>query len=58
VNGIHGIVRVFNDDNVTVYFLQINESHNIYPKLFTNYDVKSKFAVASREQIPLVLGMI
>ena len=33
VNGIHGLVRVFNDDNVTVYFLQINESHNVYPKL-------------------------
>ena len=56
VNGIQGIVRALNDDNVTVYFPQINESHNIYPKLFTKYDVKSKSVVASREQIPLVLG--
>jgi len=29
---------------------------NIYPKLFTKYDVKSNSVVASREQIPLVLG--
>ena len=29
MNGIQGIVRAFNDDNVTVYFSQINESQYI-----------------------------
>lgn len=56
VNGLQGIVRALNDDSVTVFFPQVNESHNIQRRKFTKYDMKSKLIVAEREQFPLVLG--
>lgn len=56
VNGLHGIVKSYDDNSIGVHFPDIKETHTLKRHKFTVYSPHNRCNVAEKEQFPLTLG--
>ena len=56
MNGLRGVVTAFTDDDITVQFQTINETHTIKRYPFTVFDIATQEVIAEREQFPICLA--
>ena len=55
-NGLRGFVKDMRDDEIVIYFEDINETHTIKRHNFTIYDKKKNINAAERYQFPIQLA--